>query len=1149
MVTFRFVSLITLYVCLGTAVSAVSEGFFSSLPYPLAYSSSFLYPTLTPGQSSDNKLTVVDTHCTGNGRSVVCVSANTTESSVTLVLRRSDAQGSAGDVLTISSTKIYISPNPFLLNNVPNNYISYNQTLDMLTASILITAGGDASATNYALQFLVYVTTCDDLNDASQPCDTVRVLANTNGANSSLINDFQFTVQATSVRPPTQTVYDISYSCYQGSSMPDVFVDNGLLANYSDTLIMQYHRNDINKDISVIDTVMRQQQIENMIPYIADMWTNLTFGVGVTGTTNCTDTVTNATVTVSLNRTSSDTLVSVCPTTENSLTNGLDLRLVLYLNQTEDEGTFINEFLQAVSVPDISYADHCVWWNQFWNRSKVEVRNAMNLSPPSSPSTSISPRTTGTASSTTLNYPPIANGLLLWLAADNLPKVSNGAAIATWPDASGNGNDAIQTNTSAQPTYTQSSSFTSLPAVTFDGTSAYLENTLMNLPALNTTILAVFTDTGSTTTCCSGIFYGIGNCRGISTTFMPSSGQRLLLTDWCYSLDPHGRIDLTNKLTLATVQYTEQSSTNSSSVSTVNGCLQTHNDILPGASGTGFMIGSRNAELGRYFKGEVSEILVYNSSLSPTDISILSNYLETKWNIPQNTPDQCPATSLSFAINYRYAAQRFMNAIQSRGTHVPIRFNGQLFIANLPPYTDDRLWGTLFCHQNVRLAYVAQLGNGDYDLHRTYLDYLLDRVPLQRIRTQQFFQHDGIHWTECLAPIGTPSSKHYDQSCTNSSSARPPTLPYWEVDVDSGNRFEYGGDGGTPEIGMVALDHFYYTNDYSALEKYLPLASLAAVFYDAHYPRDNNGTGNLRITPTGVLEFYWCWTNGTLGPGQPSDCCENDLPTVAGLTKLLDSLLAFIPSNMTNTSQRENWQRLRNSLPPLPTTTNTSNSSLYPEILAPAEVMCTAGDNQVESPSMYSVYPYRLYTVAKSLVPDPTTNQTANLTIAVNSFLEDPHASSSDYNHDWCQGIFDAALLGLVNDTVRLLTDRVFTPPAPGYRWEGFAPAIYDYAPVSELYAGVMSAVNYMLLQPGDDTQGTMVVFPTWPCDWDVSFSLWGPYRTRIDLDYEGGVVTALQVTPPERAKDIVWASCVSGERQKKTAVTELPGRIIRKHE
>lgn len=121
----------------------------------------------------------------------------------------------------------------------------------------------------------------------------------------------------------------------------------------------------------------------------------------------------------------------------------------------------------------------------------------------------------------------------------------------------------------------------------------------------------------------------------------------------------------------------------------------------------------------------------------------------------------------------------------------------------------------------------------------------------------------------------------------------------------------------------------------------------------------------------------------------------------------------------------------------------------------------------------------------------------------------------------------DAALLGLADDAVRLVSERARTPPAPGYRWEGFAPAQYDYAPVSELYAGLASATNWMLLQPGDDAAGTYVLLPAWPCAWDVDFVLWAPLATRVAVRLEGGRVANFSVEPPERAAQAVWGGCV----------------------
>jgi len=69
-----------------------------------------------------------------------------------------------------------------------------------------------------------------------------------------------------------------------------------------------------------------------------------------------------------------------------------------------------------------------------------------------------------------------------------------------------------------------------------------------------------------------------------------------------------------------------------------------------------------------------------------------------------------------------------------------------------------------------------------------------------------------------------------------------------------------------------------------------------------------------------------------------------------------------------------------------------------------------------------------------------------------------------------------------------------------------------------------------MLLQSGDDgfANATIVLFPAWPCDWDVDAKLWAPGNTTVELSYAGGALKSLVVTPPERAGDVKWAACVA---------------------
>jgi hypothetical protein len=50
-----------------------------------------------------------------------------------------------------------------------------------------------------------------------------------------------------------------------------------------------------------------------------------------------------------------------------------------------------------------------------------------------------------------------------------------------------------------------------------------------------------------------------------------------------------------------------------------------------GAAGNGFMVGSRNAELGRYFNGTLGELMVFNRSLSDAERESVEAYLLQKW--------------------------------------------------------------------------------------------------------------------------------------------------------------------------------------------------------------------------------------------------------------------------------------------------------------------------------------------------------------------------------------------------------------------------------------------------------------------------------------------------------------------------------------
>jgi hypothetical protein len=221
---------------------------------------------------------------------------------------------------------------------------------------------------------------------------------------------------------------------------------------------------------------------------------------------------------------------------------------------------------------------------------------------------------------------------LLWLDASTL-SFGDGDLVDVWPDISGNSNNATQSDVIYQPKFLKYGSDFSLPGVLFDGNKTFLSNRFMNLTD-ESTIYAVFRDIGSTTDCCSGIFYSIGGCNGISTKVDETlNNARVLMIDWSGSGDG-GSDDILNKQVIASIVYNA-----SGAFSFADTCLQSQEGVV-GAIGTGYMIGSRNDELSRFFNGTLSELLVFKRSLNASEMDSIHAYLSMKWPITGN-PVSC----------------------------------------------------------------------------------------------------------------------------------------------------------------------------------------------------------------------------------------------------------------------------------------------------------------------------------------------------------------------------------------------------------------------------------------------------------------------------------------------------------------------------
>jgi hypothetical protein len=610
-------------------------------------------------------------------------------------------------------------------------------------------------------------------------------------------------------------------------------------------------------------------------------------------------------------------------------------------------------------TPSRAWAAHSAYWSEFWNRSYISIQ-ASSSGPPGHVQDVPTPKS-------------------LWLQADRL-LLAAGSAIAQWPDASLSKVNVTQHSASLQPRLVTTA--TGHKAVQFDGVGSFLEGATTTGDTV--TIVAAFRDQGSSTDCCSGLYFAKPSFTGLSTRDTKidnndddnpwTAMQVHPIIDWPGSGESN-TYNIFNRTVVITLIYNT-----SNAVMYVDGCLA---DVQPSQSAatTSFQVGTRNNQQQRFFKGQLHELMVYNHSLTDADRVSVESYLQEKW-IDSTKPVRCHTLPDSGTrISQQYAITRFVQAIQSR-TMWPIKFNGMAFVANQPPHADFRNWGTCNWWQNTRLPYCAMLPAGDVDTFETILKYYANILPFAQARTQAYFNHSGIYYTETKTIFGSYSQ--HDYGCT-----RPDGYPAWLQTNDHVSK-DFGGDGGTPEVALAVLDAYMYTNNLTLLKQYLPLVTETADFFLQHYP-NRTDDGQYVFWPTQVLESFWCPGWDVINNKPPADCVVNDLPTVAGLHTLLEKTLA-LPTGILTPRQTTAYSKFYQLLPPLPTAVVNGRT-----VLRPAKVYNASGRHNEETPELYSVHPYRRFTVGRAVA------QGVNLSIAVDNFktgkmmhiqLKRPHSTS-----------------------------------------------------------------------------------------------------------------------------------------------------------
>ena len=435
-------------------------------------------------------------------------------------------------------------------------------------------------------------------------------------------------------------------------------------------------------------------------------------------------------------------------------------------------------------------------------------------------------------------------------------------------------------------------------------------------------------------------------------------------------------------------------------------------------------------------------------------------------------------------ITRNYTLFRYMLGCNAYGS-VPTKFNGGLFtfdpchIDEKQAFTPDyRKWGGgTMTAQNQRLVNWPMLKSGDFDMMSSQFDFYNRMLKNAELRTQVYWQHNGACFCEQIENYGLPNPAEYGFK-------RP---EWFDKGVEYNAWLEYEWDT-ILEFCQMILETKNYAN--ADITPYLPLIESSLTFFDEHYRQLASRRGRKALDGNGQLVLF------------PGSACET-----YKMTNNASSTIAALRTVLENYGKKDEMLK---TIPPIPLRYIEIKDSLNPtaspelkQTISPA--VSWERINNVETPQLYPVFPWRIYGVGKE-----------NLELARNTYFYDPEAIKFRSHVGWKQDNIWAACLGLTEEAKRLTLAKLSNGP---HRFPAFWGPGYDWTPDHNWGGSGMIGLQEMLLQTNGEQ---ILLFPAWSKEWDIHFKLHAPGETTVEATLKDGKVTDLKVLPESRKKDII---------------------------